>query len=217
MKHTKIIILTLFALLLSIQVSFAQSFNGGLIAGATASQVDGDRYSGYHHLGYTAGAYINLPFENSFALQMEMKYSLFGAHSDVKEVENGMSPYVLHLHYAEMPLMARYNLERFHVGTKSLDFITLEAGISLDFLLKNSGGVDNEPEIESNSWRFFSATANIGIHFDLNEHWGIGVRGMYSFIPIRIYVDNTQSNLVTHFYNKVWQAVITYNLKARGR
>lgn len=216
MKHLSLILILL-ALCGLAQHSFAQSFNGGLIAGATASQIDGDRYAGYHHLGYTVGAYVNLPMDDGFALQMELKYSLFGAHSDAEEVEMGMMPFVVHLHYAELPLMAHYSLERFRVGSRSLDFITLEAGVSLDFLLKNFGGADDEPGLESSSYRFFSMTANGGVHFALNEHWGIGIRGLYSFLPIRIYVDNTQSNLVTHFYNKVWQATLTYNLKARGR
>lgn len=198
-------------------VSFAQSFNGGLLAGGVISQVDGDRYSGYHHLGFTAGAYVNLPFDDNFSLQTELKYSLFGAHSSVDEVEAGQNPYSLNLHYVEMPVMARYNLGLLNINGKHLDFLVLEAGVSFDFLMDNSESANNEPALYTKRWNFFSMTANVGVHFDLNERWGVGIRYMYSFWPIRIYVDNLDSNRVTHFKNNVLQATVTYNIKARGR
>ena len=59
----------LFAINLS-QVK-AQSFNAGLVVGPTFCQVDGDKYFGFHKLGFTAGAYANLPVADHFALQME--------------------------------------------------------------------------------------------------------------------------------------------------
>lgn len=198
-------------------VSFAQSFNGGLLAGGVISQVDGDRYSGYHHLGFTAGAYVNLPFDDNFSLQTELKYSLFGAHSSVDEVEAGQNPYSLNLHYVEMPVMARYNLGLLNINGKHLDFLVLEAGVSFDFLMDNSESANNEPALYTKRWNFFSMTANVGVHFDLDERWGVGIRYMYSFWPIRVRVDNTQSGLVTHFKNNVLQATVTYNLKAAGK
>ena len=106
----------------------AQSFNAGVIAGATFGQVDGDYYAGFHQLGFTAGFYVNLPLDDYWSAQMELKYSLLGAHSSDKEVrEYGYPPYSLRLHYAEVPLMIRYNL-----GALRLHFLTLEAGASLD-------------------------------------------------------------------------------------
>ena len=79
--------------------AFSQPFNAGLIAGATITQVDGDSYFGYHQLGWTAGAYVGLPISDHFALQAELRYSLMGAHSSVKEVtEYYYAPYSLRLH-----------------------------------------------------------------------------------------------------------------------
>ena len=79
-------------LFVSILVAFgstralAQSFNAGLIVGPTFCQVDGDHYAGFHQLGFTAGAYANLPLADHLSAQLELKYSLFGAHSSGKEV-----------------------------------------------------------------------------------------------------------------------------------
>lgn len=196
--------------------SFSQSFGGGLLAGATISQVDGNGYRGYHQLGWTAGAFANWPVINdNLSLQMELKYSLFGSHSDIKEESWGMNHYNLRLHYAEVPLMLRYNLKQFTIAGKSLDFISLEAGVSLDFLVKyrdesSYSHNDNAP------WRFFSATANAGIHFDIAERWGFGFRTMNSFIPIRM-KGNTSGFFVGHYYNIALQAVLIYNIRASNR
>lgn len=207
--------LMLFALLLSgAKVTFAQSFNSGLIAGATFCQVDGDNYAGYHQLGFTAGAYVNLPVVNHFAVQMELKYSLHGAHSSSKEVnEYYYNPYNLRLHYAEIPLMLRYDLGHFRIGGRPLDFITLEAGVSLDFRLKATEDVDTDYQVTTNRWNFFSVTGNTGVHFAFDDHWGLGARWLYSLMPCRFKGGST-SWFYGHYHNKVWQFVVTYNINS---
>ena len=191
----------------------AQSFNAGLIVGPTFCQVDGDSYAGYHQLGFTAGAYVNLPLGDYFAAQMELKYSLLGAHSSTKEVmEYYYNPYNLRLHYAEIPLMLRYNLGHFRVGRRPLDFITLEAGVSLDFRLRATEDVDTDYQVTTNRWNFFSATANGGLHFAFNEHWGMGARFMYSVVPIRF--TGHPGWFFNQYYNKVIQFTLTYNLNS---
>ena len=193
----------------------AQSFNAGLIAGATFCQVDGEGYAGYHQLGFTAGAYANLPLESHFSAQMELKYSLLGAHSSHYEVEERippLTPYSLRLHYAEIPLMLRYDLGFFRIGGKSLDFITLEAGVSLDLRLKATEDVNGDFQVTTSRWSFFSATANAGLHFAFNEHLGIGARFMYSVVPCRF--TGNPGWFYGQYYNKVIQFTLTYNLNS---
>ena len=192
---------------------WAQSFNAGLIAGATFCQVDGDAYAGYHQLGFTAGAYANLPLEDHLSAQMELKYSLLGAHSSVKEVtEYYYNPYNLRLHYAEIPLMLRYDLGHFRVSGRLLDYVTLEAGVSLDFRLRATEDVNADYQVTTNRWNFFSMTGNGGIHFALTDHWGFGARFMYSVVPIR-YTGNP-GWFFGQYYNKVVQFTMTYNINS---
>ena len=208
-----------FALLLALTAtrsSLAQSFNGGLIAGATFSQVDGDRYAGYHHLGWTAGAFVNLPLDDHLSCQMELKYLLLGAHSDVKEeVEYNYNHFYLHFHYAELPLMLRYDLGGFNIGGKSMEFIVLELGASFDFLLKSQESADFEPEYENTHWNFFSMTGNAGVQFNLTQRLGLGVRFMYSIVPIRF--TGNPGWFYNQYYNKAWQATLTYSIMAPGK
>ena len=191
----------------------AQSFNSGLIVGPTFCQVDGDSYYGFHQLGFTAGVYANLPLDDYFAVQMELKYSLFGAHSSDKEVnEYYYNPYSLRLHYAEIPLMLQYNLGNFRVGGRSLDFITLEAGASVDVRLRATEDVDADYQITTSRWNLLSATANAGLHFAFNDHLGLGARFLYSAAPCRF--SGNPGWFFNQYYNKVVQFTLTYNINS---
>ena len=186
----------------------AQSFNAGVIAGATFCQVDGDNYFGFHKLGFTVGAYANLPFGDYLSGQMELKYSLLGAHSSDKEVrEYGYAPYNLCMHYVEIPLMLRYNL-----GVFQVNFITLEAGASIDVLLKTTEDVNGDYQITTRRWSRVSATANAGVHFDITKHLGIGARFMYSVAPCRF--TGNPGWFYNQYYNKVIQFTLTYNINS---
>lgn len=181
----------------------AQSFNAGLIVGPTFCQVDGDHYAGFHQLGVTAGAYANLPLANHFSAQMELKYSLLGAHSSTKEVtEYYYDPYSLRLHYAEIPLMLQGNFGIF----------TIEGGVSIDVLLKATEDVNADFQVTTRRWNTVSATGNIGVHFDITDHIGIGARFMYSIVPIRF--TGNPGWFYNQYYNKVIQITLTYNINS---
>lgn len=186
------------------QVSLkAQSFNAGLTAGATFCQVDGDSYYGFHQLGFTAGAFVNLPFNDFLSAQMELKYSLLGAHSSDKEVnEYYYNPYSLRLHYAEVPLMLRLTFGLF----------SMEAGVSADVRVRATEDVDGDFQVTTSRWNAFSMTANGGIHFAINEHIGIGARFMYSVVPIRF--SGNPGWFYNQYYNKVIQMTLTYTFNA---
>ena len=191
----------------------AQSFNAGLIVGPTFCQVDGDHYAGFHQLGFTAGAYANWPLANHLSTQLEVKYSLLGAHSSDKEVnEYYYNPYSLRLHYAEIPLMLRYDLGNFRVGGRPLDFLTLEAGISADVRLKATEDVDADYEVTTSRWSPISATANAGVHVAFNDHLGLGARFMYSVVPCRF--SGNPGWFYNQYYNKVVQITLTYNINS---
>ena len=193
--------------------ALAQSFNAGLIVGPTFCQVDGDHYAGFHQLGFTAGFYASLPLNDHFFAQMELKYSLLGAHSSDREVnEFYYTPYSLRLHYAEIPLMLRYDLGHFRVNGRPLDFITLEAGVSADVRLRATEDVYGDYQVTTSRWNLFSATANAGLHFAFNEHLGLGVRYMYSIVPIRF--TGYPGWFYNQYYNKVVQFTLTYNFNS---
>lgn len=210
----KLFLLALVSSMLFLAVkAHAQVFNAGLIVGPAFCQVDGDHYAGYHQLGFTAGAYANLPLDDYLSAQMELKYSLFGAHSSDWEVtEYSYEPYNLRLHYAEIPLMLRCNLGLVRLGGRPLDFLTLEAGASLDFRLKATEDVNADFQVTTGRWNFFSSTANAGLHVAFNEHFGLGARFMYSIVPCRF--SGSPGWFFYQYYNKVIQFTLTYNFNS---
>lgn len=198
--------------------SFAQSFNGGLIAGATFCQIDGDSLAGYHQLGLTTGVYANLPLSEHLSGQLELKYSLFGAHTSTYEITERvpvLRPYSIRLHYAEVPLMLRYDLGQIRISDRPLDFIILELGVSLDFRFRATEDADTDFQVTTYRWNFFSATGNVGVHFAFNKHWGMGARWMYSIVPCRF--RGNPRWFLDHYYNKVWQLTFTYNINSPVR
>ena len=191
--------------------SQAQSFEGGLMAGAIASQINGD-----HQIGWTGGVFGRIPTDGPSSWQLELKYSLFGAHSSVDEIENGAAPMDIRLHYIELPVMYRYNLSELPINGRSFDFITLEIGLSADFLAKNLQSAYNDGGYENPSWLFFSVTGNVGIQFDINNHLGVNIRSMNSLTPCR-WRPESPSIFYGHYYNIVLQAAVTYTILAPGK
>ena len=80
MKRSLIIILIVLPAVLS-----AQRFNGGVLIGLSASQVDGDTYAGFDKVGLQGGVFVNTKFNNAWGAQMELKYNAKGARKKTNE------------------------------------------------------------------------------------------------------------------------------------
>ena len=197
--------------LLTLTGLHAQTFDGGLIAGAVTSQINGDGYAGFHQLGGTAGFFGRIPSNGPSSWQLELKYSLYGAHSDSKEVDYGLNPMDIRLHYVELPVLFRYNLSPFNINGKTLDFITLELGLSGDFLLRGTQSANFEDNFGNDAWLFFSVTGDLGIQFDLSDHLGINIRSMNSLTPCRLHPEAPVFSWY-HYYNIALQATVVYTI-----
>jgi opacity protein-like surface antigen len=108
--------------------------------------------------------------------------------------------------------MLRYDLGYFRVNGRPLDFIALEAGVSVDIRLRATEDVDADYEVTTSRWNFFSMTANGGVHFALSDHWGVGARFMYSVVPCRF--TGNPGWFYNQYYNKVVQFCVTYNINS---
>ena len=208
----------LVAALLAFAASFcqAQSFDGGLVAGGVTSQIDGDGYGGFHQLGWTGGVFGRIPTDGPTSWQLELRYTLLGAHSDVKEVDNGMLPMDIRLHYVELPVLFRYDLSRIAVNGRPLDFVTLEAGLSAAFLISGKQSADFEDLFENSEWLPISALGQLGVQIDFNDRLGVNLRYLYSLTPCRWNYDSP-SLFYGHLYNAALTASLTYTLIHLGR
>ena len=142
----------------------------------TASQVDGDNYSGFDKIGLTSGAFIQTELSRKAALKMELRYTQRGAYKKNDEQNPGI--YKLSLHFGELPLMFVYHLT---------EDVIIEAGISPEIYLfhkeENEDGEFREEDYPK--FHRFGLGSNAGIMYKLGKNIFIGARYTYSAIPIR--------------------------------
>ncbi len=166
------------------QVFYAQRFNGGVILGITASQVDGDSYAGFDKLGVQGGVFVNTPISRKAGLQMEIKYVGRGARK--KTTENDPEIYKLTLHYIDIPVLIYYEVQK---------KIILEAGVLSGYLF-GAGGEDSGGKLDKDylvDFKKFDLDWLLGLRYRFNDNISVGIRYSYSLFSIRDY-ENTSAN-----------------------
>ena len=141
----------------------SQAFFGGLALGGVTSQVDGDHNNGFHKVGLTGGVFVGLEFNDIFEAQFEIKYIQKGSRSSADD------PYqfVIRLDYVELPLVASANLGFLNINGHKVDWITFEAGASVDVLAYTNQKNNGANEYGSNQWKRFCVNGILGVKFNL--------------------------------------------------
>ena len=156
-------------------ISFGQNFQGGPILGFTATQVDGDTYSGYNKAGVIIGGFVNKKFSEKWSSQLEIKYIQKG--SKKKPRNNDPTYYKLKLDYFDIPVIMQY-----HYKNK----IIFETGIAVSYLTKAQedndgyGLVDADPPFNK-----FEISALAGANYNITERLIFNLRVSYSMHQIR--------------------------------
>lgn len=164
--------LALSFLLFICAIANSQSFFGGIAFGGVTSQVDGDHNNGFHKVGFTAGAFVGLELTDIIETQFEIKYIQKGSRSDADD------PYqfLIRLDYVELPLVASANLGFLNINGNNLDWISVEAGASVDVLAytnqKNNGANES-----TNRWKRFCVNGILGLKFNIvDKKFQLGTR-----------------------------------------
>ena len=170
-------LILLFGILVSPVMNLsAQDFNAGIFGGITASQVDGDYYSGYNKLGISAGGFVNREIGYDIYWQLEIKYVTRGVYKGPGT--NDPFIYSSTYHYVELPLSAHYLYDK---------RIQVEAGFSPEVLISaifadEDGVLDPEQNPDN---RRLGLSVFGGVYYWFKNSMGIGVRFTYSAIPFR--------------------------------
>jgi opacity protein-like surface antigen len=159
--------------------AFSQRFEGGVLAGLNASQVDGDTYSGYNKPGVVGGVYVLNNFSRSVFAGMELKFTQKGSRKnpDPKQTDD-QSKYIMRLNYAEIPV---------YVGIRTSERISVLAGLSAGYLIKGTE-FDNYGKFVIEDQHAFNSTdvqGLLGFRFQMTDRLSIDLRGAYSVLPIR--------------------------------
>ena len=204
MKNIAILILTCLPLF-----GFTQKFNGGILAGALVSQVDGDTWVGYHKFGYLGGGFVSLKLSPHSSFQLEMEYIQKGARENTDTVTNSGTTYLTRLHYLEIPLLYQYTFA---------NRVQAEAGPAADILLGSYEEVNGQavPYITV-PYYAVSLTGILGVSCFITDHLKAGIRFNYSLLSIRNgHVAGERHILFeTGQYNNVLSLALSWYFKPR--
>lgn len=164
-------------------------FYGGLVAGATFSQVDGDYYAGYYKKGLNVGGIMYAQVAKHIALSLEILYDQKGSKSNGTQFAPAVPSllvlkYGITANYAEIPVMINYfdkHKSHFGVGVSYNRLVNSSEDIQTDSLstLKAMDLSLKYPFKKSD----FDFLAGIQLH--LVKGLFLNIRFQYSLVPIR--------------------------------
>ena len=193
-------LLIIFIILLSPNL-FSQTFGGGVLAGLSASQLEGDNWGGYTKAGLTFGAYTNIVLNQYIDAQLEVRYVQKGSNSNSNE--NGVF-YLSKLNYIELPLFLKYNF---------LNKFSANIGIAAGYLQKSTedkDGIGDEPA--DPAFNQFELSGLFGIEYRIYNCFYFNARLNYSILPVRAHPGNQTFYLNQGQYNNVLTFAIYYQI-----
>lgn len=205
----KILIPILFLILA--QVASAQRFQGGILAGFNATQVEGTmingiNINGYHKPGILAGLYVQTDFAPAIFGGMEIKYSQKGARKKIDKENPDPEKYIMRLGYVDVPVYA---------GFRTSDRATIIAGVSPGYLM-HSKEMDNYGEIpqgDRKAFNNFDLQPFFGFQFDMLDQVKLDLRFALSVLPIR--EQSGENGTSYYWHNNQFNNVISLALYYR--
>jgi hypothetical protein len=166
-----------------------RTFVGGLLLGTNFTQVDGDRYAGYHNVGINAGGIMYMYMGEKLAASIELLYSQKGAKSN--QIQTGgtvvnLYDYSIKLNYAEVPIMLNYfDRRKSHFG----------AGFSYGQLISSKETVSSGTSLDSTDFdkkypfRKFDIDFVLSGNLHLKGGFFLNYHFQYSIVSIRSVID----------------------------
>ena len=197
----KRILLTAILLVTILPIIYAQTFNGGVLAGLSASQLDGDNWGGYHKAGLCFGVFTNAKLTNYIDAQLELRYVQKGSNSNSKENELF---YISKLNYIEMPVYLKYHF---------LNKFSANIGVAAGYLQKateDKDGIGDEPANPEFDPFEFSGLA--GIEYQIMDQFFFNIRFNYSILAVRNHPGDQTFYLNKGQYNNVLTFTLQYQI-----
>ncbi|BBE18051.1 hypothetical protein AQPE_2211 [Aquipluma nitroreducens] len=202
MKQFYLIVLLLTIVSLS---GFSQRFEGGVLVGLNASQVDGDNYSGYHKPGVALGGFVQTNLSRTVYAGMELKFAQKGSRNIDSLATDGQIKYIMRLNYVDLPV---------YLGIRTSERISLLVGMSPGYLI--SGREYNDygklTEQDQKAFSEFDLQGLLGFRFQFTKRLFVDLRGAYSVLPIRKQKGDPLWYWKSNQFNNLLSTTVLYRL-----
>jgi len=200
-QFTVLIILLFFAGV----AGYSQSFQGGVLAGLNASQVDGDTYSGYHKAGIVAGAYVLTNLSRTVFSGMEIKFAQKGSQKNPNPKTGDQETYKMRLNYIDIPV---------YLGVHSSEKTSLLGGVSAGYLMSATESDNNGkfPPEDQHAFNKIDIQGILGVRYQMTDRLSIDLRGAYSLVPIRNQTGTGLDYWRSNQFNNVLNTTLLYRL-----
>lgn len=185
------------------EASSNRNFKGGLLAGGVTSQISGDGLGGWDKFGFTAGAWVSVPFSEQVSATMGMKYINKGSRTKIDTITYNTFGY--YLNYVEVPLWFSYSVSKKEPGK-----LVLNIGPYAGYLFNQkivSNGVDY-PVIPA--FERFDVGLEAGVSFWVTPKFSVNFMASSSVFPTR--PNPSQVNAFSYYergnYNQTLQLIL---------
>lgn len=202
MKHLSLLIILM---IFTGTAVFSQRFEGGVLGGLNASQVDGDSYSGYNKPGIVGGVYVITDLSPTLYSGMEIKFAQKGSRKNPNFKTEDQIKYIMRLNYIDLPL---------YLGARTSERTSILAGISAGYLFsgKEFNNYGELPEEDRHPFNDFDIQGFLGFRFQMTDRLSVDLRGAYSLLPIREQPGEVLSYWLDSQFSNLLSTTILYRL-----
>ena len=182
----------------------AQGFQGGVIAGVSASQLIGTEIWGFTQPGVIVGASAKLPLKTNRAIRMEMVFIQKGSRKVWKNDLEGTQVFSLKLNYIQVPVVTVWNINERLAVDAGLSF-----GVFLSEKLRDENGYTNANP-NPNDFKPFEFAGLIGLDYDLGRKWHLNFRYSNSILHVRDHRFGQKDRWNRGQYNSILEFTLRY-------
>jgi len=214
MKKFFLLPLLLLLMLSFVKPASAQRFLGGISVGANFTQVDGDQFYGFRHVGLNFGPMAILPFgkKKQWSVSMELLYSQKGSYH---KGNTDTTYYHLNLNYIDIPVMVHFT-----------DKEVISAGVGFCYgqlVGKKESTLPDSIMVPNSNFLPYDLSVLGEVSLRLWNRLWINVRYQYSMISLRTVTYKDPYNQLNTWERKEYNNLITvrltyiFNQELRGK
>lgn len=185
----------------------AQRFNAGFVVGAIASQVSGDKASGFNKPGFEIGGLVSTKLSEKFDGSFQIVFIQKGSRARGNVEQGDYTFYRMRLNYVQVPLLFQY-----HYSKK----FRFEAGTGIAVLLSSSEENEFGKIPESYNRKEFNKlewTMMASMNYLLGENLLMVLGVENSVLPIRKYDGTELFRLDRDQFNSLLRFSFRYTFK----